>query len=352
MSMDETAQAPSAEVPTGTPGTRVVPPTPHGSPRVVLSLCGGVTVSGELGTLGPRQLGGARFRHILIALAVRPGHPVSKVRLVHLLWGDEPPAGAIATLETYVSRLRQRFDSVALAGGSVIRTVPGGYALDPAGIAVDVDAFTHACRAAREPGIPPAVALDRWSVALHTITGDFLVGEVGPAWVDEARHLHQLRLAEALAEAAETALRDGSGAVAGRFAARGIAVDKLHEGCWRLLLESFEARGLPGEGIRAYDDCTRVFAQELGCAPGPHVQAAFERLLTGPAGSGPSTDDGLTAAVRAVVRLYASVTPDDTRHPRPADLAAAPSKVTEAYQLLHDLLLRADAMTRQVPMTA
>ncbi len=350
--MDGTAQAPSVEVPNGIHRTRDVPSTAPGAPRVALSLCGGVTVRGELGTLGPRQLGGARFRHILIALSVRTGHPVSKVRLVHLLWGDAPPAGAIGTLETYISRLRQRFDSIAVAGGSVVRTVPGGYALDPAGIAVDVDAFTHACRAAREPGLPPAVALDRWSAALHTITGDFLAGEVGPAWVDDARHLHQLRLAEALAEAAETALRNGSGAAAGRFAARGIAVDTLHEGCWRLLLESFEARGLPGEGIRAYDDCTRVFARELGCAPGPHVQAAFQRLSAGTAGRGAGADDGLTAAVQAVVRLYASVTPDDARHPQPAHLAAAPSKVAEAYQLLHDLLLQADAMTCQVPMTA
>jgi DNA-binding SARP family transcriptional activator len=318
----------------------------------MLSLCGGVTVSGELGTLGPRALGGARFRHILIALSARTGQPVSKVQLVHLLWGDEPPAGAIGTLETYISRLRQRFDSVATEGGAVIRTVPGGYALDPAGIAVDVDDFTRACRGAREPDLPAAVALERWSIALHTITGDFLAGEAGPPWVDDARHLHQVQLAGALAEAAETALRDGSGVAAGRFAARGLAVDKLHESCWRLLLESFEARGLHGEGVRAYDDCRRVFAEELGCAPGLSVRTAFERLLTGTGGSGPVADDGLTAAVQAVVRLYTVVTPDDARRRRTAEVTSAPSVVAEAYQLLHGLLQQADAMTRQVPMTA
>jgi len=352
MSRDRTAHEPSSGVLTSLPATPAAPASRDSAPRVTLSLCGGVTVAGELGTLGPRQLGGARFRHILIALSVRTGQPVSKVQLVHLLWGDEPPAGAIGTLETYISRLRQRFDSVATAGGAVIRTVPGGYALDPAGIEVDVDAFTAACRAAREPDLPAAVALHHWTVALHTVTGDYLAGEAGPAWVDDARHLHQAQLAGALAEAAETALRDGSGVAAGRFAARGLAVDRLHEGCWRFLLESFEVRGLHGEGVRAYDDCRRVFAEELGCAPGPSVRAAFERLLTGTAGSSPDADDGLTAAVQAVVRLYTVVTPDDARHRRSAEVASAQPAVADAYQLLHDLLLQAAAMTHQVPMTA
>jgi DNA-binding SARP family transcriptional activator len=314
-----------------------------------LNLCGGVTVTGELGTLGPRQLGGSKSRQILMALSARPGHPVSKTHLVHLLWGDKPPLDATGTVETYISLLRKRFDGLTTRGGAVIRTVPGGYGLDPAGIRIDVDAFDHGCRAAREPGLPAGVSLDRWSVALGTITGDFLAGEEGLSWVDEARQLHELRLAGALAEAAETALRVGAWETAEHFAARGLTLDGLHESCWQFLLESYEARGLHADGVRAYDECRRSFAEELGCAPGPSVQAAFQRLLTGTAGA---TTGGLNAAMEAVVRLYTSITPGATGMPGGGDVTTHPSVVEDAYQLLHDLLLRADATGSRVALSA
>jgi len=317
---------------------RAAPPPNEPSHRLTLHLCGGVTVTGEGGSLGPSQLGGAKSRQILIALSERRGHPVSKAHLVHLLWGDEPHLGAVATLETYISLLRKRLDGLSAHGATAIRTTPAGYALDPQGILIDVDLFDRGCRSAREVGLPPDIALDRWSAALGTLEGEYLAGEAGTSWIDAARRQHDLRLARVLADAAETALRAGACETAEQYAARGLALDSLHERCWRFLLESYEARGLHAEGVRAYDACRRSFVEELGCAPGPHVQAAFERLLLG---TGETAQDGLTAAVEAVVRLYISLAPNGHRHRRGAELNTQSSFVADDYQVLHDLLARA-----------
>lgn len=326
-----------------------VPPAGETVPRLTLRLCGGVTVSGSGGTLGPRQLGGAKSRQILIALSSRPGQPVTKSHLAHLLWSDQSPPGASGAVETYVSLLRKRLDRLAPSGGAVIRTAPAGYALDPEGIRIDVDVFNRGCRAAREPGLPPRIALDRWSAALDALEGDYLAGEDGPAWVDDARQQQDLRVAGALADAAETALRAGAFQIAEQLAARGVALDTLDERCWRFQLESYEARGLHAEGVRIYDACRRSFAEELGCAPGPHVQAAFRRLLIGTA---ETRDDDLSTAVAAVVRLYQSLLPSENPHHWDAELSPQSSVVADAYRVLHDLLVRAQSKGGPMALSA
>ena len=68
------------------------------------SVCIGIDVLGGLRvraggrTLGPRELGGTKPRHLLLALLLQRESPVSKDMLVSLLWGGSPPRGAIATL--------------------------------------------------------------------------------------------------------------------------------------------------------------------------------------------------------------------------------------------------------------
>ena len=39
--------------------------------------------------------------------------------------------------------------------------------------------------------------------------------------------------------------------------------------------------GHHADGLRAYDRCRRLFNAELGCAPGPRLQAVYVRLLRG-----------------------------------------------------------------------
>ena len=121
----------------------------------VIRLCGGLVVGQGPGALGPRDLGGAKARQVLLALLLAGGDPVSKGRIIEYLWGDTPPLGALGTLEAYVSLLRKRLAAapgvtgVAGAGARVVPivTVPGGYRWDVAaraqGLTVDVIEFAR-----------------------------------------------------------------------------------------------------------------------------------------------------------------------------------------------------------------
>ena len=54
-----------------------------------------------------RPVRGLRQRVVLAALLAYANQPVPAGRLAELAWDGSPPAGAVATLRTYVMRLRR-----------------------------------------------------------------------------------------------------------------------------------------------------------------------------------------------------------------------------------------------------
>ena len=109
-----------------------------------------------------------------------------------------------------------------------------------------------------------------------------------------------------------------------------------------MLLESLEVRGQHADGVRAYDSCRRLFAKELGCAPGPGIRAAFSRLL---AGTQQGDEAGLGSVVQALLRVYAEASP-----PRPSMAPSAsganPTALEDACRVLDSLLVAARANYR------
>src|SRR3954465_8372094 len=69
------------------------------------------------------ELGGARQRAVLAILLLHRGEPVSVDRIVDLLWGEQPPATAVKTVQVYVSHLRRALVE------DVIVSSRGGYSL-------------------------------------------------------------------------------------------------------------------------------------------------------------------------------------------------------------------------------
>ena len=55
----------------------------------------------------PVDLGPRLQRALLAILVVEAGHVVPVDRLIDLLWREEPPAAAIASVQAYVSQLRR-----------------------------------------------------------------------------------------------------------------------------------------------------------------------------------------------------------------------------------------------------
>ena len=76
------------------------------------------------GVVVPVQKG--KQRSVLAALLLNAGQAVSLDQLAETLWGTDPPRSARVTIQNYVMRLRKALGD---AGGSLISTLPSGYAI-------------------------------------------------------------------------------------------------------------------------------------------------------------------------------------------------------------------------------
>ena len=56
------------------------------------------------------DLGTPRQRAIVAALSLADGRPVPSSALIERVWGDSPPAGALATLHGYIAALRRAME--------------------------------------------------------------------------------------------------------------------------------------------------------------------------------------------------------------------------------------------------
>lgn len=276
--------------------------------RLTIRLCGGLALSCGGATLGPRQLGGAKARQVLLALCLHHGAGVSKTRLVELLWGTAAPHGAMATLESYVSLLRRRLELLLGDTPSPVRTMPGGYLLDVDRVDLDVRRFEQLVALARDPGADAAAALSHYASALAAVQAP-LLPEEDTVWATEARQAHHSEVLRTTVDAAELALATGAHGQAERWAAQALQRDQFSESAWFVLLRSFELRGQHADGLRAYESCRSLFASELGCPPGARVREVFPRLL----GATEGHHDDLDELVDAVFRLHLALAADPAR---------------------------------------
>jgi DNA-binding SARP family transcriptional activator len=267
--------------------------------RISVDLLGELRVRSGSRTLGPRELGGAKPRRVLLALLLHRGSPVSKDRLVSLLWGQSPPSHAKATLEAYVCVLRKRLHPSQSARASVITTVAGCYAIDMGRVDLDLVGYERLLFVALKPDTSAVDALPMLEQAMAMAESPLLAGEADSEWLDEVRSTHSLNVRRHLIAAANKVVGLPSDS-AQRWARRALDGDPLDESASRALLASMEASGQHADGLQAYDQCRRLFAAELGCAPGPGLQELYVRLLRGA-----NEDDAeLSRLMEAVVRVH------------------------------------------------
>lgn len=257
--------------------------------------------------LGPRQLGGVKPRRLLLALLLARGAPVSKDRLGELLWDGPRPVTAAATIEAYVCVLRKRLDPQSGPRASLIETRAGGYRIERSRLDLDVDRSERLASRALHPATAPADAVALLREALAEATAPLVPDEGSADWIAAARAAHEVRTRELLVAAAEkVALVAPDDAT--RWAQLALDSDPLDESAWYALLHTKERSGDHADGLRAYGRCRTLFADELGCAPGPRLQELYGRLLGGgghPTAGRPHGGAGeLEQLIEAVVRLH------------------------------------------------
>ena len=106
----------------------------------------------------------------------------------------------------------------------------------------------------------------------------FLPGDSGEWVEDRRREMAQLR-GRALDVLAEAALILGHAREAAAWAEQAIELEPFHETGHRLLMQAHALAGDRAEGLRAYERCRRLLADELGAYPSPETQAVYARLL-------------------------------------------------------------------------
>ena len=220
-------------------------------------------------------LAGAKQRALLALLLLHANRVLSRDRLIDELWGDQPPATAVTSLQVYVSRLRK------LLPAETLLTRPPGYVLEVKPEELDLRHFerllaegrtaladgdaARASRLLRE-------ALDLWrGPALAEFAYEpFAQAEIG--------RLEDLRLA-AVEERTEADLTLGRHAdLIGELEAL-IAENPHRERPRRQLMLALYRAGRQADALDLYRETRRLLSDELGLDPSPDLQALEKAIL-------------------------------------------------------------------------
>lgn len=216
----------------------------------------------------------AKVRTLLADLLAHGGDPVSADRLVHDLWGDEPPGKPAGALQAKVSQLRR-----VLGRDRVVREGPGyRLRLDPAADEVDADRFRALVAEAgpvRDPRARAALlteALDLWRGPAYA---DFADEEFarGPA-----HRLTEQRLS-VLEEQAEARLAAGDHVLLAGELADLVARYPLRERLRAVQIRALYLAGRQSEALASYEDLRAHLVGELGVDPGPELGALHQAVL-------------------------------------------------------------------------
>jgi predicted ATPase/DNA-binding SARP family transcriptional activator len=223
---------------------------------------------------------GTRLRTLLILLALDAGRPVTAIRLVDGVWGDEPPAAAGNALQALVSRLRRTVPDL------VLESAPAGYRLTLDRDRVDAHRFARLAEAGRDRlADDPAGAAAELREALRLWRGAALADVAFPDAVrDTVARLEELRLT-AVRDRIDADLRLGAGAELVPELEGLVEAYPLHEPLAALLMRALMAAGSPGRALAVYDRTRRRLADALGTDPSPELAGLHLAALRGtPAG--------------------------------------------------------------------
>lgn len=224
-------------------------------------------------------LGSPQQRTVLTVLLLREGLLTTTDELVDAIWPVGPPPSAVATVRTYLSRLRRR---LCFANGVRIDWIGGGYVLSVPPGSIDVQLFHQhtaaAVAAIRDGDRPGAAANLRAAVGLHRgrplagASGDYVEGQ-------RARLLELCRGAAVDLAALNVELGGHAEAIADLRAM--VAEDPLRERCHALLMTALYRSGRTADALAHYRRVHRMLADELGVDPTPELRHLHQQILLG-----------------------------------------------------------------------
>ncbi|MGR7026194.1 FxSxx-COOH system tetratricopeptide repeat protein [Geodermatophilus sp. URMC 62] len=237
--------------------------------------------------LGPLQvecggrevwIGAAKERLILVLLALNGQRVVSTERLIDVLWGEDPPESAGASLRVLISRLRK---GLAAAGcDDMIATRTPGYVLVSDNVDVDVDRFEAlAARGNRQlsaGSVRAAAATLR--AALAQWRGDRLAESSETRLGGEAARLAEARLAVVEARVDADLACGRHGELVGELEEL-CRAHRLRERLWAQWMLALYRCGRQADALAAGQQLRTVLAEELGLDPGSQLRQLETAIL-------------------------------------------------------------------------
>lgn len=232
---------------------------------------------------GPLELGPPRRRAVLALLLINAGKVVSISSMIRSIWETEPPDHAVATLQSYVSRLRRLIATRPLYGGAALELAyrPPGYVLHATPDDVDVLRFeriTHQGLVAQRRGEPPE-AFVLLSEALRLWAAPPFEDLVGYEFADqEAVRLDHLRLT-AVETRAEAAFALGRSEEVLPELESEATRHPMRERLVYQLMRAQYRNGRQADALRRFEHTRQYLADELGADVGPELRRVHEQIL-------------------------------------------------------------------------
>ncbi|MFE7123064.1 BTAD domain-containing putative transcriptional regulator [Streptomyces sp. NPDC057617] len=300
-------------------------PSGQGKEGLRFSVLGPVRVWRD-GTLLPS--GSPQQRAVLAALLLYPERTATAPQLIQAVWGDDPPAMALAAVRTYASRLRK------ILGRDVLISKHEGYTLRIEPDALDmgraeglVDEAAHAGRQRY-----PALVRELLDAAVALWDGEPLAGIPGPFAENQRNYLTNWRL-ELIEERLELDLEGGAHAEVVPELTALAAQHPLRERLRELLMLALYRSGRQAEALAVYADTRRLLADELGVEPGRRLSDLQQRIL--------AADPGLSVlTAREAVDAEAQVV---VPRQLPADVQDFTGRTAFVQELRDSLVSRAKA---------
>ena len=218
-------------------------------------------------------------RSVLAALLLEANKVVTTERLFGMLWGQEPPAAATASLYNHVMRLRAALGD----DGDRLRTVGQGYLLDVREGELDLQVFAELYdRAQAAAAVGDWVSASRGLAdALGLWRGEPLAGCAPTVLREtEAHRLSELRL-RALEARIEADLKLGRHRELVGELRTLVEAHPLHESFHSRLMLALHGSGRQAESLETYQALRRTLIEELGIEPSDGIRELHRRLLCG-----------------------------------------------------------------------